>query len=478
MSHNTHSTVGQRGVERQESRVQSKIPQFGLRSHAGPRLSALDPRLLRRGINLTEVLIAMGILTVGLLGVASLFPVASFYMQKGDIADRGSAVAQAAFNNALSSGMLDPQNWLMFEPSNTPAPNRRWTYSKLFAKGLADVLASQALEPNMLIRNRTINYWFGYAYVIDPLGTNSSPLDPSNAIDRRQVSVAQRLPIEATVDYASYSQWWPWNPNPISTSDQSPPRWPVIRVTLPQPPGTFSPWPMTAPIADRLFRSADDLSLELPAQSDKPSRQLMSQNDLNGDSRQDALARQSQGNYSWILTVVPPDTNARNALATNPSSFAYEVSVAVFYRRILDDAQDANRGERLTIAKVVSTGLNGGELLIEKRSNDSATEPFSALKVGQWVPVCGPSPTSTNANPRFIFRWYRILSIEKGTDVVSDPSTQRMVSLRGPQWPWQPAADLASSDLSNNLCLSIIPNVVAVHSKTIRLEGKSAWSAN
>ena len=44
----------------------------------------------------------MGILTIGLLGVAAIFPVGSFYMQKGDIADRGSAIAQAAFNETIS----------------------------------------------------------------------------------------------------------------------------------------------------------------------------------------------------------------------------------------------------------------------------------------------------------------------------------------------------------------------------------------
>ena len=36
----------------------------------------------RRGISLTEVLIAMGIMTVGLLGVASVFPVGGWYMQR------------------------------------------------------------------------------------------------------------------------------------------------------------------------------------------------------------------------------------------------------------------------------------------------------------------------------------------------------------------------------------------------------------
>ena len=63
-----------------------------------PQLPA--PQLPRSAITLTEVLISLGILTIGLLGVAALFPVGSYYMQKGEIADRGSAIAQAAFNDA------------------------------------------------------------------------------------------------------------------------------------------------------------------------------------------------------------------------------------------------------------------------------------------------------------------------------------------------------------------------------------------
>ncbi len=61
----------------------------------------------------------MGILTVGLLGVASIFPVASFYMQQGDIADRGSQIAQSAFNDAVARGQLDPANWWMMTPTDS-----------------------------------------------------------------------------------------------------------------------------------------------------------------------------------------------------------------------------------------------------------------------------------------------------------------------------------------------------------------------
>ena len=47
-----------------------------------PQPPAPSPRAAAS--RLTEVLIAMGILTLGLLGVASVFPVGSFYMQKAD----------------------------------------------------------------------------------------------------------------------------------------------------------------------------------------------------------------------------------------------------------------------------------------------------------------------------------------------------------------------------------------------------------
>jgi hypothetical protein len=420
------------------------------------------------------VLIAMGILTVGLLGVASIFPVASFYMQKGDVADRGSAIAQAAFNNLLSRGMLDPETWLMFEPTSPTSLNRGWAYSKRFAANLRNQLALNLTSTaTPLAKQQILNYRYGTAYVIDPLGANASPMNPTAPLSRQQSPVAQRMPIQAVVNYTGYS-WWPWNPQGASPSEL---QWPVMRVSLEQPAGTFSPWPLTQPVAERLFVSDDDLSLDVPTQSDRPSTQRWDAVDLNSDGKADPLARQSRGDYSWIASVVPASAAARNALATDPSAYEYEVSVAVFYKRVLDDAADANKGERLTIAKVVSTGLNGGELLIGKQPTDVAIEPFAGLKVGNWVPVCGPSPASTNENPRFVLRWYRVLSIEKdAAGLVTNPATQRLVSLRGPQWPWQPAANLTNNDLSNNLCLAIVPNVVAVHSKTVKLESDSAWS--
>ena len=448
---------------------------------AGPRPPA--PSTQPRGISLVEVLIAMGILTVGLLGVASIFPVAAFYIQKGDVADHGSAIAQAAFNDALSRGMLDPSTWLMGGADSIGYVR----YTKSFKDGLRDeIVAQTAAAP--LLRNQMLNGRFGYAYVIDPLGVEGSPKDATNQLSLAQVLTTQRFPFNAAYYSGSPPAWWPWNPAAPGLAVYSP-KWPLVRLTLPQA-GPSAPWPMTATVADRLFVSSDDLTLDVPSRSDRPSVQLLDLDKTTIPGSTIPLARQSHGDYSWIVTIVPPSADARNALASNPAAYEYEVSVAVFYKRIIDNLLvEAAPSERLTKAMVVSTGLNGGEMLVEGVTTSGSQKPFDELKVGNWVAVCGPHPASTNDMPRFVMRWYRVLSIDgkdrrlndRGTDSPPAPDTdpeRRLVTLRGPQWPWQPAPGGLTdyNHLSNNVCVAIIPHVVAVHSKTIRLENNSSWS--
>ena len=504
MFRNTYATVGQN--QRQvllhaprESVGRNCKLQIG--SHSAfplpPSAFPLPPFPFRLGITLTEVLISLGILAIGLLGVAALFPVGSYYMQQGEVADRASAVAQAAFNEAVARGMLSPKNWLMLETQKQTGDDRVLSsFSKQFSRALASQLAENLLaNDTTLAKQQTVNTRLGYAYVIDPLGVEGSPVAPTSAAsrleDRIQARIVQTLPYNAMLSGYPLPQWWPWRPVSLPTSPASSPilepRWPIVRVTLPQP-GPEKNWPMTRTAAEGTFSSRDDLALSLPGPADRPSVQPWQTTVVSGSTI--PLQRQFQGDYSWMITIVPPHAEARNALANNPSAYEYEVSVAVFYKRVIDNLMtDSSINERLTVAKVVSTGLSGGELLIEKSPIDAAADPFGGLKSGNWVAVCGPHPSSSNEMPRFVFRWYRVLSVE-GEDrrldsqgsydpppAANDPE-RRLVALRGPQWPWrpEPSRDLTASHLSNNLCLVVIPNVVAVHSKTMRLEGKSAWS--
>src|SRR5687768_639453 len=83
---------------------------------SGPRLLTLDPRPRRHGITLTEVLISMGILAIGLLGVAALFPVGGAFMMRAEEADNGSRIAQAVMNDLVTRGTVNPKAWYTMVP--------------------------------------------------------------------------------------------------------------------------------------------------------------------------------------------------------------------------------------------------------------------------------------------------------------------------------------------------------------------------
>jgi hypothetical protein len=470
----------------------------------------------RPAITLTEVLISLGILTIGLLGVAALFPVGSYYMQKGEIADRASAIAQAAFNDAIARGMLNPKFWWAYAFNiDTVSTPPKWQANR-FDKPVTSAMQQSMGQlknlysaplggvpnpsgPDEVPINKTgqqaLNQEFGSVYVIDPIGASSSAItngSPSVTFPNQDQAwgifpfmVQQGWSIFVNNPaYLANASWNPWRMNS-----------PMIRVTLPVPnPAGTNPVnvPMTRPIADQLFSTHDDLAMDIPAQASKPSTQRWEAVDTDGDGKPDLpLARQSRGDYSWLITVSAPSIMARNALA-NPdfNSYDYDVSVVVFYKRtadVVDDNQsigdsrdDTSQGETMVSAQVKSTGLSGGELLLT--ANGAAPDPFNKLKAGEWIFICGPHPQSTDARPMFFAQWYRILSVDRDIqpgDVLgpaATPMKQRYVSLRGPQWPWQPWGNVYSySALSNDLCAVITPGAVAVHKKSIHLEGNSAW---
>jgi len=470
-----------------------------------PRLGETRPR----GISLTEVLISLGILAVGLLGVAAVFPVGSFYMQKATISDNGSAIAQSVMNDLVARGTVNPKAWYAMVPTPpatnaaqfyfpnyyfsgidgkyalvSPTPtNTTSTFTRPFAEALAQ---STKVNSDPVILSRQ----FGNAYIIDPLYVA--------ATGQRSVSIANTVaypfPASAVRSFPRNTASWPyyedtaWNPWRIGNANDR--VWPIRRVTLQDASG----WPMSAEMASHYFRGSDDLTTDLPSRADRPARQNWDMADLDNDGFMDAsLARQRVGDYSWIVSVVPTTNAARDALAGNPEGYSYDVSVVVFFKRLLPsrssvptpDTQTINEAatfERAVSASIVSTGPNGGELLLQAIDTLPGS-PFEHLKTGQWIMLCGPHPNSNVADntvtppkggePRFVVKWYQVLSIEKEqSQLLIDPKLQRLVTVRGPEWPWQPAANQGQSfgGLSNDLCVGIFRGAVAVHTKTMRLE--------
>jgi hypothetical protein len=462
------------------------------------------------------VLISLGILTLGLLGVAAVFPVGSWYMMKANIADNGSAIAQAVMNDIVTRGTVNPKAWYVMVPAPSggagtvdqnwilPGIDGKYTlfpnaqYAPTFTRPFNEALARGLTITTDPV---TISKQFGSAYVIDPLfaaaavptpypgaSVNTPPTGQAVSTHNR---AAYGFPATAlnlypgyggTKNYYKAAGWNPWK-EPTKGPPQTPTQltWPIRRVTF----QSASGWPIGVDMASQYFRGSDDLTSDLPSRADRPARQNWNAYDANGDTILDTpLDRQRVGDYSWIVCVVPTTNAARDALASNPESFSYDVSVVVFYKRVLPfgpagdftNSTQTTQHERSVSARVVSTGLNGGELLLKDAVVD--LNPFQQLRTGEWILLCGPHPNSTMAEPRFVMNWYQVMSIDsEKSDMLYDPKYERLVTVRGQQWPWVPRTSHAdpNSDvakLSDDLCVGIFRGAVAVHTKTVRLEGE------
>ena len=66
---------------------------------------------MRRGFSLMEVLAAIGVIAIGLLGLASLMPIGQIMIFQGTQADRAGNCGRAAMRDVVVRRMLDSTNW-------------------------------------------------------------------------------------------------------------------------------------------------------------------------------------------------------------------------------------------------------------------------------------------------------------------------------------------------------------------------------
>ena len=73
----------------------------------------------RRGITLLEVLISLGILSVGLASVVALVPAGGDQAKKAIIDDRRGALGPNALADFVNRGLLNPAKWSPAQPAAT-----------------------------------------------------------------------------------------------------------------------------------------------------------------------------------------------------------------------------------------------------------------------------------------------------------------------------------------------------------------------
>jgi len=116
--------------------------------------------------------------------------VGSYYMQKAEISDKGSAIAQSVFSDLMARGMLNPRAWYVMTPNPLVNPTGNWdtqfssdgkysslgtakagTFTRPFALALGEALNQPTTAADPLNR-LVLAKQFGSAFVIDPLGVS------------------------------------------------------------------------------------------------------------------------------------------------------------------------------------------------------------------------------------------------------------------------------------------------------------------
>jgi hypothetical protein len=353
-------------------------------SSPGSLKSVMHATKNRVGITLIEVLISMFVLLIGLLGVAAMFPAGRYEIMQGVKADYGAMLGRQMSRDIKARGFLNPTGWTSRDKSSgNPIP--AWD-------------STNPIQP--FVNPQTGAHLTLMPVAIDPLGLE---------VD----SHAQLFP--ALVGSTSIARVYP-TPQSIN---------PAIRKA----------------IAQGLQLCPDDVVTQLDTTGrDKPPLQ---QPVPFGAATGSAIARASNGNYSWIATIVPDPTPQ----ATIESKMT--VSIAVFYKRDLSPVTDpfaptppsnlAPSYEALATLSFAGGNVHEAALVLK---SDPARKFDKGVRPGQWIMVTDGTG----------FRWYRIVS--------ASPMDARIqqISLHGPDW------NLASADAW------LFDGIISVYEKNISLE--------
>lgn len=385
---------------------------------------------MKRGITLLEVLLAILVASVGLLGAIAVFPVALAQARKGKLADVTAVAGESAIASFKVHGMHERSRWLAWDQTNQQ---------------------TIAVPANFQQSNSP---YFGYAFCIDPmLFAHNAADDPANG------ATWARFPaVPQTASAVRMVRLNLTNGNPLT----------VV--------------PMNEVQSDFAFRISDELIYDRPDDNSLPAIQRFTKSTSIPIGR-----RQEEGRLTWFATLVPKHevqffvnesdviTGLKNPSA--PLGDEYVLSIVICRDRASGEALHVNDPANVQhpwnewTAKVLATdwhsgGIGGGEVTIT--TNDPATdatfnaEQYLGLKHGQWVLLGRTIPTAAMGVQHF--SWYRVS--DAGDTISSGNRWQQDVSLVGPDWP----CDILAPAGTNEECtVTIMPSVVHVYERTIKV---------
>jgi hypothetical protein len=412
-----------------------------------------------------EVLFAIGIVLVGLVGIAALIPLAGRQVVDSKTATLGAAMAQNAYRAIEAANLHVPstdRRWLIARDDSTHPTGQQFTEYKSF-ESLIDAEATWVA--NLAINNGVANtvaiplaraYASRRGYCIDPLFWSNQPIEPPNA------KVPFPHPRDAAVDFPYRRSRFPhyhelYNPlyDPVATQasggkiniipnltgidDTSSPR--MFRISYASSP--FAPYiPARARFAESIFASTDDITNPL-SNGDRSLNGIRGYFTQGGTLAQGAnlmQAASSQG-ISWMATLAPIEQSG--SVVANQ----FRLSVILFANRDRTfDASGIDLDPRaLPNAEQVAWAYQPDFSTLSFRKHMSTDEPprpplmyeysycgengfavdfycnslqATPVKVGDWVMLSrrwrntadSGNPILDELNTVQLHRWYRVVS--------------------------------------------------------------------
>ena len=389
-----------------------------------------------------EVLISIGVVFIGLMGAAALFPVAGYQLQSGNTHERAALMGSKAFREFQIYAMHDTANWVKrnLQDNGAPAP-------------VIDFHRAYCIDPQ------------GVAHGV---GNVASPLLTPTLRPKLYYS-GNMFPTPEIINEAEYPQRDPTIYEGYIV---------MARISVNSIPGHRF---FAASLADGAFVMDDDLEFAIPDSSTLSPVQMML-NSVSGNPT--PLKRISKGEFSWFAIVAPKlqTENHLNPIGGDSPTLQVRVEtpvadlwIVVTRQRDLNqwDPEDpASAGESVAVVNL----LGGGEFEIIGHPGDE-TSAVNKMRTGEWVMLrhvsefdFSPLLYGEEEIPPFYEQigWYRVLSAD---EEFHDPPPgfgaerqARYVTLAGPDFSPVNAAPMFPTQAIH------VDGVVGVYRKTIRIE--------
>jgi hypothetical protein len=366
----------------------------------------------RRGLSIIEVLTAMVVAMIGVFGVMALIPFAVKQAKVGMDSDAAVQLARNAYSDFEIRGYRNPENWWM--PAGTLLRDRDPVFPARTYDPATDGPQIFAIDPLSGLENKGV---FGIF-----------PLNPV---------VADSLPPEL--------------------------RFPVLNLAMLQNSGQsgFVKTGMTRGVAQKIFRSADDLVFGAGVDELDPPLQIF---DRSGAG--DALIRQSKGRISWSAIVVP---YINQSVTTNSAEWSYKLYILVYkVRKTRADDEDG----KMAITQLSSANSGFQSPLTNVVIDQSVLVPDGSLKRDDWVMLINQDPNADANTPAAFNKqiaFCRIVNLMANSEELPAP-VDTLLTLDGP--------DFNFGTPPTETYIIHLKDVIGVYEHTFTPETESNWTVD